>query len=75
VVTIVIPTRIASSESFLGFALSPLFDAHVLEFAGLENLTAFQALHELCVFIAAHDLHARMLAGWLVAGLRVRERL
>jgi len=47
-------------------ALSALFDAHVLKFAGLENVAAFQAFDELGVIFAAHNLHARVLAGLLV---------
>ena len=48
----------------LRFALfNPLFDIHVLEFAGFEDFAAFLALDELRIFIAADDLHARMLAG------------
>ena len=42
------------------------FDAHVLEFAGLENLAALQALDEFGVFVAAHNLHARVFARFLV---------
>jgi hypothetical protein len=60
---------------FRGFAFGALLDTHVLEFAGLEDLTAFEALDELSVFLAAHDLHARVLAWSLVCVLRMRERL
>ena len=49
-----------------------LFDVHVFEFAGLEDLAAFQALDEFGVFIAAHDLHTRVLAR-LSACLRFEE--
>jgi len=60
---------------FLGFAFGALFDTHVLQFARLEDLAALQALHELSVLFATHDLHARMLAGWLAGVGRMRERL
>jgi hypothetical protein len=60
---------------FLDFPFGALLDAHVLEFARLEHFAALKAFHELCVFIAAHNLHARMLARRLAGGLRVRERL
>jgi hypothetical protein len=46
-------------------ALGALLDAHVLKFAGLEDLTALQTLDEFRFFVAAHDLHARVLAGLL----------
>jgi hypothetical protein len=38
--------------------LRALFDVHVLKFAGLENFAALLALHELRVFVAAHNLNA-----------------
>jgi hypothetical protein len=60
---------------FLGFALGTFFDAHVLEFAGFEDFAALKAFHELGVFLAAHDLHARVLARLLPGVLRMRERL
>jgi hypothetical protein len=41
------------------------FDVHVLELAGLEDLAALFAFDEFAVFLAAHDLHARVLAGLL----------
>jgi hypothetical protein len=59
---------------FLSFAIHALFDAHVLQFAGLEDLAALQALHELGIFVAAHNLHARMFAR-LVGILRLGKRL
>ena len=59
---------------FLGFAFDVLLDAHVPEFAGLENFAALQAFHKLSIFVAAHNLHARMLAG-LVRVFRLGERL
>lgn len=46
-----------------------LFDGHVFEFAGFEDLSAFEALNEFGVFFAGHDLHARMLARREVAFL------
>src|SRR5580698_8915319 len=45
--------------------LCVLFDVHVLELAGLEDLAALFAFDEFAVFLAAHDLHARVLAGLL----------
>jgi hypothetical protein len=59
---------------FLIFVFEVFFDAHVFEFTGLEYFAAFEALHELGIFFAAYDLHARMLAR-LLGALRVRERL
>jgi hypothetical protein len=41
------------------------FDVHVFELAGLEDLAALFAFDEFAVFVAAHDLHARVLAGLL----------
>jgi hypothetical protein len=46
-----------------------LFDGHVFEFAGFENLAAFQAFNEFGVFFASHDLHTRVLAFWHVTSL------
>src|SRR5580658_1616559 len=60
---------------FLGFAFGVFLDAHVFEFARLEDFAALEALHELSVFLAADDLHARMLARFLARVLRMRERL
>ncbi len=45
--------------------LRVLFDVHVFELAGLEDLAALFAFDEFAVFVAAHDLHARVLAGLL----------
>jgi hypothetical protein len=56
------------------FAFGALLDAHILKFAGLEDFPAFEALHELGIFVAAHDLHAGMLTG-LACALRMRKRL
>ena len=42
-----------------------LFDVHVLELAGVEDFAALLALDELRFFIAAHDLHTRVLTGLL----------
>jgi hypothetical protein len=60
---------------FRGFSFGALLDAHVLEFAGLEDLAALEAFDEFSVFLAAHDLHAWMLARLLVCVLRMRQRL
>jgi hypothetical protein len=65
-----------ASRRGLGFGIpSALFDAHVLELAGLEDLAAFLTFDELGVFIAADDLHTGMLAGLLLlcAGRRRRR--
>jgi hypothetical protein len=52
-------TRKAGSRFFF----NSLFDVHVLELAGLEDLSALLAFDELGIFVAADDLHAQMLAG------------
>lgn len=39
-----------------------LFDGHILEFARLEDFTAFFALDVFDVFFAGYDLHAWVLA-------------
>jgi hypothetical protein len=61
-------------SGFLSFLLHAFLNAHVFELAGFENLAAFEALDKFGVFVAADNLHARMLArlSWF---LRVRERL
>jgi hypothetical protein len=74
VVTIVIRPGL-DDWLFLSFVFGAFLDAHVLEFAGLEDLAALKAFYELGIFIAAHDLYARMLARLLPGVLRVRERL
>ena len=50
------------------------FDAHVFEFAGFEDLAAFEALDEFGIFVTADDLNARMLTR-LAGLLRLRGRL
>lgn len=65
-------------SGFLGLAFGALgafFDAHIFEFAGLEDFAAFEAFQEFRIFFAAHDLHARMFARLLACVLRLRERL
>jgi hypothetical protein len=47
-------------------AADPLFDIHVLEFAGLKDFPAILAFNEFAIFIAADDLHTRVLARLLV---------
>jgi hypothetical protein len=42
--------------------LGALFDSDVLQFARLENLAAFKALHEFGILVPAHKLHAGVLA-------------
>jgi len=61
-------------SGFLSFFFHAFFNAHVFEFAGLENLAALEALDEFGFLIATDNLNARMLAGlsWF---LRRRERL
>ncbi len=39
-----------------------LFDVHVLEFTGLKDIAAFDALNELGVILPRHNLNAGMLA-------------
>ena len=56
-------TIVRPLSRFLGFAFDAFLNAHVLEFAGLENFAALQALHEFGVLIAAYDLHTGVLAG------------
>jgi hypothetical protein len=41
-----------------------VFDSHIFELAGFEDLATFQAFHELGVFLAGHNLHPRVLT-WL----------
>jgi hypothetical protein len=47
-------------------ALSSLLDGHVFEFAVVEDVATFEAFYEFSVFIAAHNLHTRMLARWFL---------
>src|SRR3974390_565352 len=61
-------TRPPSRPSFNLFDVSGLFffggnlrfDVHVAELARLKNLAAFEAFHELRVFVARDDLDTRM---------------
>jgi hypothetical protein len=46
----------------LKIATLALLDAHVFEFAPLEDVSAFRALDKFGVLVAAGDLHARVLA-------------
>ena len=48
-----------------------VFDGHIFEFAGFENLSAFNALDEFVVFFASDDLHARMFTSGHIALLLV----
>jgi len=57
------------------FAFSALFDANVFQFAGLEDLTALQAFHEFGVFVAAYNLHARVLTRSIRGVGRLGKRL
>ena len=47
--------------------LRAIFDVHIFKLAGLEDFAALFALDEFGILVAAHDLHARMLAGLLDA--------
>jgi hypothetical protein len=61
-----------NSELFAG----TLFDAHVFEFAGLEDFAAILAFDKFGVLVATDNLHTKVLAGLLLAGvLRRRGRL
>jgi hypothetical protein len=47
-----------------GFVLQlGFFDGHVFEFTGVKNFAAFQAFHELRVFVAGYDLNTRVFTG------------
>ena len=63
------------SLRLLRLAFGSFLDAHILELAGFEDFATLEAFHKLRVFFAAHDLHARMLAGLLGGVLGLRERL
>jgi hypothetical protein len=49
-----------------------LLDGHIPELAGLEDIAAKFAFHELRIFVAGDDTHARVLTLWLHAGSRAR---
>jgi hypothetical protein len=63
-----------SVSGFLSFLFDVFFNTHVFQFARLEDFTAFEALDKFGIFVAANNLHARMLArlSWF---LRLRGRL
>jgi hypothetical protein len=78
------PTRITfvtfrrkATGKRLGFVLQPgVFDHHVFKLAGLKDVSTLQAFNEFGIFLASHDLHARMLTlihGGLLGGLRRRD--
>ena len=48
-----------------------ILDVHILELAGLENFTAFQALDEFALFAAGDDLHPRVRTGAIYSLLLV----
>jgi len=48
-----------------------LFDGHVLEFTGLKDITAFEALDKLGVLFAGDNLHPWMPTLWLHADTRI----
>jgi hypothetical protein len=64
-------------KGILGFVFKlRLFNAHVLEFAGLKDLTALQTLYEFKVLIARDDLHPGVLTLVhlvLLSGIRTAE--
>jgi len=65
-----------SSKGRLEFAvLRALFDAHVPELAGFENLSTFQAFHKFGIFVATDDLHSRVFARLAIYALRRSGRL
>ncbi len=51
-----------------------LFDGHVSEFSGFEDVTAVEALNKFRVLLASHDSHMQMLA-WFVCGYAWQGRL
>jgi hypothetical protein len=61
-------------KSDLGF-LGALFEIHVFEFAGLEDLAALFTLDELRILVSADDLHAWVLARLLHITVLRRGRL
>jgi hypothetical protein len=61
-------------ELFLSFVLSSFLNTHILELARFEYFAALEALYKLGIFVAADDLHARMLTRF-IGILRLRERL
>ena len=54
--------------------LNTILDVHVLELAGLEDLAALFAFHELGFFVAAHNLYAGVPARLLLVDVRRRDR-
>jgi hypothetical protein len=69
-------TRVITDERGLDFAvLGALFDIHVLELAGLEDLAALFALDELGVFVAAHNLYTQVFERLLRAYVLRRGQL
>ena len=61
------PRAAAGGDVQIGMRLllreGPVFDLHVLELAAFKDLAAVQALDELGVLFAGHDLDAGMAAG------------
>jgi hypothetical protein len=56
--------RPRTPEAASGFVLQlGFFDGHVFEFTGVKNFAAFQAFHELRVFVAGYDLNTRVFTG------------
>ena len=61
-------------DSFRGVVLRAFFNAHIFEFAGLEDFAALKAFHEFGIFVPAHNLHPWMFAGLLAGVRRARKR-
>jgi hypothetical protein len=66
-------TRVTGGIELTVLVLGALFNVHVFELAGFEDLAAFLALDELRLLIAAHDLDARVLAGRFNCGFWRRD--
>jgi hypothetical protein len=55
-------SQLGDRSRVLVLTLDTLFDSDVLQFAGFEHLAALQTLDKFGIFVAAHKLHARVLA-------------
>jgi hypothetical protein len=64
-------------ENLSGFVQPGVFDDHVLKLTGFEDVAALQTFDEFGVFLASHNLHARVFTlirvASLVGGLRRRD--
>jgi hypothetical protein len=54
--------KLISFQPGSSFAGRGFLDGHILEFAALEYLAAFQAFNEFRILFASHNLHARVAA-------------